>query len=291
MDIKELNTSAQKPQDQYVKVGNINTRFWAAGDEGAAILLLHLGGGSVENWVYNINALAQRHHVYAIDLVGSGRSDKPKLPSSWKDFSNYTAQFISDFMETQHLERVSLVGNCISGYHSLYFALRFPDKLDKLVLVTSWGFGSDVPFLFSIIKLPIIGELIIRPNRRLTAKVWKSMVYDQTLITDEMVEMYYQMASLPGWSKSALTMLRAVEDIRGIRADITRYLTDNLPTITAPTLIVWGQQDTYRPVAHAYVAKGKIPNSELHILDPCGHLPQLERPDEFNKLLLEFLAK
>ena len=173
----------------------------------------------------------------------------------------------------------------------MYFALRSPDKLDKLVLVASWGFGRDVPFLFQLTKLPIIGEIIIRPSRRVTTKFWKSMVYDQALITDEIVETYYQIASLPGASKSSLTMLRAIEDIRGIRADITRYLTDNLPTITAPTLIIWGQQDSYRPVAHAYVAKEKIPNSELHILDPCGHLPQLECPDEFNKTLIEFLAK
>jgi len=283
--------SAQKPQDQYVKVGNINTRFWAAGDKGTAVILIHLGGGSVEDWVHNINALAQRHRVYAIDMVGAGLSDKPRLPTSWRDFSDYTAQFISDFMDTQHLERASLVGNCIGGYHSMYFAIRFPDKLEKLVLVTSWGFGSDTPLVFRFIKLPIIGELIMRPNRKLTARIWKSMVYDKTLITDELVEMYYRMASLPGFSKSALTMLRAVEDFGGIRADISHYLADNLPAITTPTLIVWGQQDTYRPVAHAYVARDKIPNSELHIFDPCGHIPQLERPEDFNKLLLEFLAK
>jgi pimeloyl-ACP methyl ester carboxylesterase len=250
-----------------------------------------LGGGSVENWVYNINALAQHHRVYAIDMVGAGRSDIPKIPSNWKDFSDYISQFISDFMETQHLERASLVGNCIGGYHSLYFALRFPDKLDKLVLVTSWGFGSDTPFLFQLIKLPIIGELIMRPNRRSIARFWKTMVYNPALITDEMIEMYYQMASLSGAKKSALTMLRAVEDIRGARADIIRYLTDKLPTITAPTLVIWGQQDSYRPVAHGYVAKEKIPNSELHIFDPCGHLPQFECPEEFNKRLLEFLAE
>ncbi len=283
--------SAQEPQDQYVMVGNVNTRFWAAGDKGTAVILLHLGGGSVEDWVHNINALAQRHRVYAIDLVGAGRSDKPKLPSNWKDFSDYTAQFISDFMETQHLERASLVGNCIGGYHSLYFALRFPDKLDKLVLVASWGFGSDTPFLLRLFKLPVIGELIARPSRGFIARFWKTMVYDQALITDEIVEMYYQMASLPGAKKSALTMLRAIEDFRGARADIMRYLTDNLPTITTPTLIIWGQQDSYRPVVHAYVAKEKIPNSELRIFDPCGHLPHFERPEDFNKLLLEFLAK
>ncbi len=283
--------SVQKPQDQYVKVGNINTRFWAAGDKGTAVILLHLGGGSVEDWVHNINALAQHHRVYAIDLVGAGRSDKPKLPSNWKDLSDYTTQFISDFMETQHLERASLVGNCVSGYYSQYFALMFPDKLDKLVLVTSWGFGSDTPFLFRLFKLPIIGELIARPSRMLIAKFWKTMVNDPALITDEMVEMYYQLSSLPGASKSALTMLRAIEDFHGARADIIRYLTDNLPTITAPTLIIWGQQDNYRPVAHAYVAREKIPNSELHIFDPCGHLPQFERPEDFNKLLLEFLAR
>jgi pimeloyl-ACP methyl ester carboxylesterase len=291
MNTKATNTSGQKPKDQYVNVGNINTRFWAAGDKGTAVILLHLGGGSVEDWVYNVNALARYHRVYAIDMVGAGRSDKPKLPSNWKDFSDYIAQFISDFMDTQHLERVTLVGNCIGGYHSLYFALRFPDKIDKLVLVASWGFGRDTPFLLRLFKLPIIPELIMRPSRKLTSRLWNTMIYDPALITDEMLETYYQLSTLPGAYKSLLAVLRTIEDFRGMRAETTRYLTDNLPAMTAPTFIVWGQQDIYRPIAHAYVAKERIPNSELHVFDPCGHLPQLEHPEEFNKLLLDFLAK
>ena len=87
--VKGVDMSAQKPQDQYVMVGNIKTRFWAAGDKGTAVILLHLGGGSVENWIYNINALAQHHRVYAIDMVGAGRSDIPKLPSNWKDLIHF----------------------------------------------------------------------------------------------------------------------------------------------------------------------------------------------------------
>jgi pimeloyl-ACP methyl ester carboxylesterase len=70
-----------------------------------------------------------------------------------------------------------------------------------------------------------------------------------------------------------------------------RPIVDNLASITAPTLIIWGQQDQIIPVAHAQVAKERIPNAKLHIFDPCGHIPPRERPEEFNNLVLEFLAK
>ena len=70
-----------------------------------------------------------------------------------------------------------------------------------------------------------------------------------------------------------------------------RPIKDNLASITAPTLIIWGQQDPVIPVAHAHVAKEKIPNAELHIFNPCGHVPPVERTEGFNKLVLEFLTK
>ena len=69
--------SLQTPQDQYIKVGGINTRFWAVGDGGTTVVLIHGLGGSVEDWLLNIHALGEHHRVYAIDLVGFGRSDKP----------------------------------------------------------------------------------------------------------------------------------------------------------------------------------------------------------------------
>lgn len=279
--------STQTPRDQYVKVGEIKTRFWALGDEGKTVIMIHGISGSVENWSLNINALAQHHRVYAIDLAGFGHSDQPPVPFTF----SYGAQFVNDFMEVQHIDRASLIGNSMGGGVTLQFAIQFLDKVEKLVLANSAGLGRELAFILRLVTLPLIGELLTRPSRKGTAWTLKQCVYDPALITEELVESSYQLATLPKAQKYFLSTLREDNNLRGQHADNVLSIVDNLATITAPTLIIWGQQDRILPVAHAYAAEERIPNAELHVLNPCGHLPQLERAEEFNTLILEFLAK
>jgi pimeloyl-ACP methyl ester carboxylesterase len=276
----------QTPKDQYVKVGNVNTRFWASGDKGTPVILVHGLGGSIENWVFNIEPLAQRHRVYALDLKGFGRTDKLPLV---KDLSTML-KFISDFMDTQNISKASLVGNSMGGGLALAFAIQLPQKVDKLVLVDNALMGRDVIVDFKILSLPIIGELLYKPSPKSGAGLWRKIVFDASLVTDELVKSSYELAILPGAPKAMLAILRAGIGIRGQRANLTRPLLDGAAKIAAPTLIIWGQQDKIIPVAHAQIAAKTIPNSRLQIFDKCGHMPQLERPDEFNKLVLEFLA-
>jgi 4,5:9,10-diseco-3-hydroxy-5,9,17-trioxoandrosta-1(10),2-diene-4-oate hydrolase len=84
--------------------------------------------------------------------------------------------------------------------------------------------------------------------------------------------------------------LRRNITLRGEQDHIWRAIVDNLHNITAPTLVIWGQQDRILPVAHAQVARDRIANVQLHLIDHCGHMPQMERPEEFNAVVLEFLA-
>jgi len=278
--------STQTPQDQYIKVGDINTRFWTSGDQGAAVILIHGIGDAVETWESNINVLGEHHRVYALDLMGFGHSDKPHIRPSLP----FGAQFVSDFMEMQHIERASVIGNSMGGAISLQFALQFPDKLEKLVLEDAAGLGKGVASFFRFFSIPIIGELLSRPSHWGTAWLLKQIAYDPALITDDMVELYYQLAILPGAQRSFLSTLRVGVNFFGQRPQFVRSIVDNLGKITCPTLIIWGQQDRIIPVAHAQVAKDKIPNTELHLLDSCGHGPHFEHPEEFNRLVLEFLA-
>ena len=279
--------SAQTPEDQYIKVGDINTRFWTSGDEGTAVILVHGIGDAVETWESNISVLGEHHRVYALDIVGFGRSGKPPIQPSLP----FGAQFVSDFMETQHIERASVIGNSMGGAISLQFALQFPDKLEKLVVEDGAALGKGIATFFRLFSIPLIGELMSRPSRWGTAWLLKQLVYDPAVITDEMVELYYQLASLPRAQKSFLSTLRVGVNFFGQRPQFVSSIADNLGKITCPTLIIWGQQDRIIPVEHAQVAKNGIPNAELHILDPCGHGPHFERPDEYNKLLMEFLGQ
>jgi pimeloyl-ACP methyl ester carboxylesterase len=279
--------SAQKPQDQYVKVGNINTRFWMVGDKGTAVLLLHGLGGSVENWVFNMEQLAQNHRVYAVDGVWFGRSDKP----AGRITISQEVQFIKDFMDGQHIDKASLVGNSAGGLMALRLAIQFPNRVEKLVLVDSGALGREVILSFRLASIPLIGEFFTRPSRNGVTRLWRQIVYDPALVTDDLVEEAYQLASLPGAQRSLLSAIRAGINFLGQRTDMTHSILDNLASIVTPALIIWGQQDRIIPVSHAYVAAKKIPNAELHIFDHCGHMPQMEHPNEFNELVLEFLAK
>lgn len=278
--------SRQTPQDQYIKVGQINTRFWALGDGGTTVILIHGLGGSVEDWTLNIYALGEHHRVYAIDLVGFGRSDKPSVPYS----VSYLAQFVYDFLEAQEVDQANLIGHSMGGGVTLQFAIEFPDKVQKLVLVASAGLGKELYLPFRLCTLPLIGERLARPSRKGIAQLLNDAVYDPALVTDEWVELGYQLAALPGAQQGILSALRTSCNLGGMRGDAIRSIVDNLADITAPTLILWGEQDRFLPVAHARVAEKNIPNARLHIFDACGHILQMEHPEVFNALVLEFLA-
>jgi pimeloyl-ACP methyl ester carboxylesterase len=273
-------------EDQFTKIGSINTRFWALGDAGPSVILIHGIGGSVEGWRFNIEALAEHHRVYALDMVGSGHTNKPSVSYSL----GYLAQFVNDFMEVQTIDRANLIGHSLGGGVALQFTIQFPEKVDKLVLVSSAGLGREVHLAFRLSSLPLIGNWLSRPSRKGTAQFLTDCYFDQDLITDELVEFNYQLASQPGAQQSFLSTVRTLGNFRGLRDHVVSSIVDNIAAITAPTLIIWGQQDRILPMEHAKVAANKIPNVRLHIFDPCGHCPPEERPEEFNTLVLEFLS-
>jgi 4,5:9,10-diseco-3-hydroxy-5,9,17-trioxoandrosta-1(10),2-diene-4-oate hydrolase len=281
-----ISTTLKIPQDEYVKVGSVKTRYWRAGDKGSPVILLHGGGGSVEFWLYNIPVLAKHHRVYAFDMVGSGLSDKPSATYCL----TYQAQFIKDFMETLGIDRATLIGNSMGGGAALQFALLFPERLHKLVLVDSFGLGREISFGLRLASIPFVVRSL-RPNRRIFEPMIRHDFHDPTCIPQEWIEIRYPIFALPGRQKALEQLARTNLSLLGVRRSVYRPLVEQLSKIAAPTLIVWGKQDRILPVAHAYVAAKHLPNSQLHIFDPCGHHPHLERPDEFNYLVLEFLAR
>lgn len=282
----EITMATQTIQDQYVQVGNIKTRYWAMGDHGANVVMVHGLGGYIENWALNIAALGQHYRAYAVDLVGFGRTDKPDIAYS----VSALARFLRDFMETQGMDRASLIGNSMGGGVALQFALTYPDMVDRLVLVDSAGLGKEVTITLRLASTPLLGDLLTRPNRKGVEQLFREIIYDPAQITEEMIDLQYEMSALPGAQKSFLKTLRSMGTFFGVRSQFIDPILEGLPKISAPTLVVWGQQDKVLPVSQAHVAAEIIPNAQLHIFDPCGHVPQIERPEEFNKLVLEFLS-
>ncbi|MBD2101661.1 alpha/beta fold hydrolase [Leptolyngbya sp. FACHB-261] len=270
-------------QDQYVKVGSVNTRYWQAGDSGKTVILLHGGGGYIELWKHNIFELAKHHRVYAFDMVGAGRSDKPDADYTF----DFMAQFTRDFMKALEISKASLIGASAGGGVALTFAMDFPELVDRLILVGSAGLGKEISFLLRITTLPGLGRLFSSPSKTGMALLCKRAVYDSQLITDEIVEEFYQMATLPGAAKAILNVGRSNFNIWG---QFYQPIAKRLQTITTPTLIIWGRQDPMVPVSHAQNAARLIPNAQLEIFEECGHWSSIEHPQKFNQLVLEFLS-
>lgn len=277
----------KNPEDRYVKVGETNTRYWVTG-QGSPLLLIHGLGASCDYWRYNIRAFSQGYQVYALDLPGFGRSDK-----RIDDYSlHFAGEFVAAFLDAQGVDRASLVGNSLGGAVSLQFAVQHPHRLEKLVLVSSGGLGRELPLSFRLLTIPLLGESMAwawgtRVGTRLTLR---SIVYDPQVIKDEFVNEMAELARLPGAKEMLLSVARTGINLRGQNMKLLEPLLRRVPEIEAPTLIIWGAQDPIIPVAHAHIAHQMIRNSRLHIFDRCGHMPQIEKPEEFNRLVLEFLG-
>jgi pimeloyl-ACP methyl ester carboxylesterase len=273
------------PEDRYVRVEGINTRYWQMGDAGSSVILLHGGNGSIEFWLYNIAVLAQQHRVYAFDMVGAGKSDYPDA-----DYSlTYQAEFLKSFMSAMSIESATLVGNSMGGAVSLQFTKLYPDRVDKLVLVDSMGLGKEINFGIRLITLPAIINLL-RPQRWMIPAMLRSNFYNGRKLPPEWIELRYPVFAIPGRNKVILQLGQSNFTLRGVRRDVYQPIVDSLPQITQPTLIIWGDRDRIIPVKHADIAAAGLPNSQLQIFPKCGHHPYLEYPDRFNRSVLEFLA-
>jgi pimeloyl-ACP methyl ester carboxylesterase len=269
---------ATLPPDLYLQVNGIETRYWQMGEGERNIILLHGGNGSIEFWLYNVATLAAHYRVYAFDMVGSGKSANPDATYSLA----YQAEFLCGFMDALNIEAATLVGNSMGGGVALAFTKSHADRVDKLVLVDSMGFGKEISWGIRLITLPTIVGLL-RPGRWMIPAMLKSNFYDANLLPPEWIELRYPIFAIPGRNRVILNL--------GRRSDVYRSILDSLTNIHQQTLIVWGEFDRIIPVQHAYIAAANLPNNRLEIFPNCGHHPYLEYPDKFNQLVLDFLAE
>jgi pimeloyl-ACP methyl ester carboxylesterase len=274
-------------EDKYVRVGNINTRYRQAGEKGSTVVLVHGFPASLEAWEKNIDALARHHRVYAMDWPGNGRTDKTPLIKDLYELE----PFFRGFMDTMHIDKASFIGNSMGGGISLLLTIRYPERVEKLVLVDSAGLGPEVSIFYRLVSIPLLGKLLAgKPSHQNIKKMVEAAFYNPSLVAPDMVDLYYEFYQLPGMQAASMSIARAGATLLGQRARYWKPVRRALGIIKAPALIFWGRQDKVIPVKHAQIA-ARIPGSRLYIYEKCGHAPMIEYPDKFNKAVLEFLAE
>lgn len=285
MDSGGSKSSGMEVTDRYVDVGGVKTRYREAGEGDPAILLIHGLGASLECWQKNMGPLAEEHRTIALDLVWFGKTDKPAREIT----GGYFAEFLVGFMDAVGVKRSVLVGNSMGGMIAVKAAADYPERIAGLVLVNSAGFGPELAWWLRLRSEVPIARLM-RPTMFSYRYAIRQLVYDPSVVTDDLVSVFVEMSNQPGAQEAHRRVLKTGVDWRGLKRAALDEIIGSAHSIRVPTLIIWGQQDRVVPVAHAQVARKSIPNARIHIFDRCGHAPMIEKADEFNSLVMEFAA-
>lgn len=285
-------------ESRTVSIDGVSVHYLRGGS-GTPLLLVHgLGSSAGVEFYYNLEALATRHCVYAVDLPGFGRSDKPSV--------DYTIEFfvevLRDFMDSQGLRRAALMGVSLGGRIALGFALEYPGRVERLVLVDALGVGVPRRVLaYSLLLARGIGELALsgtaralrRMNPRTIRRLWGWYLARpgsmEQILSDDRIASHREMLGMPAYRAAYLSALRSVAGMRRVRDGI--LVEDRLSDLTMPTLLVWGRHDHIFPPSHAEEAARRIPDAGFEIFEDSGHTPQMEEPERFNQLILDFLSR
>jgi pimeloyl-ACP methyl ester carboxylesterase len=274
---------------RYVTVHGYRRAYVRAGS-GPVLLLIHGIGDSSDTWRPVVQSLAMRHTVIAPDLLGHGRSEKPRADYTIAGFANG----MRDLLGVLGVDRATVVGHSLGGGVAAQFAYQYPERAERLVLVGSGGVGRSVSPLLRLAAvpgveaiMPLFGLPPVRLASRLSAAVLR--LFDTPLGRDA-EEILAVFDALPDTEarRAILRTLRSGVDWRGqvITMLDRAYLAEGVPT-----LIVWGRRDAIIPLVHGQLAHGAMPGSELEIFDEAGHFPHHTDPARFARVVREFVAR
>ena len=279
-------------KDIWLEVDGLRIHCIVAGESGSPVMLLHGGGldSALLSWGQVIGPLSEHHHVFAPDLPGYGQSDRPAIQYTM----DFYITFLTHLLDELHLERISLVGLSMGGGIALGFALRFPDRVEKLVLVAPYGILDKVSahkWGYLLVHIPYLDELsywLVGRSRGLVRwTLLSGLIYNPQRLTPEILDEVYHVARERGAGKAFISFQRDEVFWNGLRSNFI----DRLHEITAPTLLIRGSEDPAVPLYQIQRAHELIKGSELYIMQECRHWAPGEKPEEFSRVVLNFLDR
>jgi pimeloyl-ACP methyl ester carboxylesterase len=258
------------------------------GGEGPAIVLIHGITGSSATWDQVMQQLACDYTVLAPDLLGHGDSAKPRGDYSLGAY----ASVIRDLMIALEIDTATFVGHSLGGGVAMQLAYQFPDRLDRLVLVSSGGLGREVHLILRLVALPaaeyVLPLLVAQPLRNAGETVAGVLGRLGLRAGDDLEEIASGFASLGDVDarQAFVHTARSIIDIEGQRVSARDRL---YLAADVPTLLIWGENDPIIPPKHGHEAQREIPGSRLELFPDAGHFPYKAHPLRFVECLSEFM--
>jgi len=255
---------------QQIKVAGLDIHYLTGG-RGAPLVVVHGGSEGARAWRENMEALSENYTVYVPDLPGFGHSQSIK--GSY--YIPELVEFVDRFSRSLGLQSFHLMGHSLGGGVALSYALKFPYKVTRLVLVNSLCLGREIALWVRVLSLPAVCRTI----GAVVLSVLKGVkwVAGKLLVPVELVAPF---------SRTSLHLGISATTLR----EQTTVLRHRLSEVVAPTLVVWGGRDPIVPARQAYAAAALIPDCRVKVFEDSGHSVYREKLAEFSRLLTEFLG-
>ncbi|MFQ5714091.1 MAG: alpha/beta fold hydrolase [Candidatus Scalinduaceae bacterium] len=255
--------------------------YYEESGKGESICLLHGFSASSYTWRKVVPILSENFHVYALDLKGFGKSDKPDD----SDYSIWTfVDWVKEFFEKFGIVHTNLVGHSLGGRIGLLMAASCPEKIKNLILINPAAYRvKKQPFFIKFSRNQFISKFVMRGMfaRYYVKKALKKAYFDHSLITEEVVDNYLEPLRSPAGRRGITSVARAIYNEN---TDNTILL---YKEVICPVLLIWGENDEIFSIGILNKLKNEIRNIEVNIIPECGHVPQEEKP----KIVCELITK
>jgi pimeloyl-ACP methyl ester carboxylesterase len=271
---------------RYETVYGVKTHYVHAGD-GEPLVLVHgtgPGASGEAGWRTAIPALAPHFHVYALDLIGCGYSDKPIIDYSYQTHVNHVAGFI----DALNLGRVRIVGNSPSAYVAIKYALDNPARVERIALISAGPLAAAMGLRAHGRAAPPRFD----GSKASLRAFFEAMVNDPSQITDDLIDSRFAIASLPGHREMRESMRKYGEALNNDPNERQLFeVKERLPQLTIPWCLIWGQEDRLTPLDPLGTGLHALcPHAPLYVVKEAGHQVEYDQPDERNRLLVEWFT-
>ena len=275
------------------KAGDITLTYHEAGEPtdlggGLPLVMLHGGGPGASSWSNFGPALprfAADFRTLLVDQPGFGGSDKPPVVGN---YYRHAAEYVVTLLDELQVDRVHLLGNSLGGGTAMRLALEHPDRVGRLVLMGPGGLSLNLFHADPTEGVQRLMDFSAHPTREALRAFISTMVVNQELVTDDLVEERFADATAPGAQEAMRQMGMSFWNPETAEDGM---LWREAHRLRKPTLLTWGREDRVNPLDGAMVALKLIPRAQLHVFPNCGHWAQIEAAEQFHAVTRTFLAE
>lgn len=291
--LRHFESEGVSPVSHFVETnGPVHRVHYVRAGEGEPLIMVHGGGGSLDQWINIIKPLQEKFSLYIVDRPGCGLTDK--FDYNGVNLHQHAIDFLKSFIKAIGLDRVNIAANSMGGMWSLLYAIQFPETVNKLVLLGAPAgiYDEKLPFFIRLLGKRKLNRLlyktIAKPSIKGSKQVYKQLlVADVEKLSQQFIECAYWSSIQDGAVHSWLGILENLSGNKGMRSEY--LISSKLGGLKTKTLMLWGDRDAFNTIEEGREVCKNHSTIELRQVEDAGHLPWLDQPELCSNQMIAFL--